>query len=456
MRYIRTGNLSFALLVVSLIGMPSDRAGGMVSNAVAPAPAAEPSGVITDPSAILTISEVPKPGYMSPIRPAPFGTEMVRIVGDPGTRIMFSNGAVGLWNTDARQHYSTDQPWNADGSLLAIDQPGGNPDLLFLDGATYEPRFPRCENYNRRDDRWHPKMPNIRINGDGKLLEWFDVVNCTQVKSWTLPFSVNYIGLTNGNISQDGRYVALGDQNQMFLVDMVANQIGPSAGIAYGGWTPTGFGVTPDARYVWVHYSGDYNRIFDVNPTSLALTPHSEAGAFVCHGTTADGFIYDLGHQDVALNPFDNNEDVMIGQEHCGNVGQVINGQLLGHVVMVRLRDGQITSLTDPTNEAYAYHISARNYERPGWVYVSYYPNQPGLRFNQEIISVKMDGSKAVERWVHHHDNDAGCYRCEVQPVPGPGGFRILFNSVWNINCDEGCGSLAVRQAYIVDGHPGK
>ena len=43
-----------------------------------------------------------------------------------------------------------------------------------------------------------------------------------------------------------------------------------------------------------------------------------------------------------------------------------------------------ITSLTKPANEAYPYHISTRNYDRPGWAYVSYWP-APGRRFSDEI-----------------------------------------------------------------------
>ena len=420
-----------------------------------PAPSSQsPVGVVTDGSAILAISGVPKPSYLSPIQPAPFGTKLMRVVGNPGDRILFSAGGAGVWNTDARHHYSTDQPWNADQTLIAIDQPGGTPDLLFLDGDTYQPRFGRCSAYNRQDDRWHPTMPNIRINAGGTALEWFDVVRCVRVKQWALPISVYYLGLTNGNVSQDGRYIALGDKNgNMFVVDMVNNVVGPTASYAYGGYVATGIGVSASGKYVWVHYNGDYNRVFDVDPTTLALTPRTESGV-VCHGEASAGFIYDLGHQDVALNSFDNNEDVMIGQEHCGNVGQVVGGQTLGHVVMVRLRDGKITTLTDPNNEAYAYHISARSVDRPGWVYVSYYENETGMRFNQELISVKMDGSKSVERWAHLHTDTTNCYRCEAHPAPSPDGLRVIFASVWSLNCGAVCGTQSVRQDYIVDGRP--
>ena len=104
-----------------------------------------------------------------------------------------------------------------------------------------------------------------------------------------------------------------------------------------------------------------------------------------CSGAAVKGFIYDLGHQDMTLNPFDHDEDVIIGQEHCGNRGRRVGDVLIGGVMMVRLRDGAIRALTDPTNEAYPYHVSTRNYDRPGWAYVSYWP-APGRRFSRSAL----------------------------------------------------------------------
>lgn len=413
-----------------------------------------------DPHAALSIPEVPKPGYLNPIQPEPFGTRIMRIAGDPGTAIAFSTGQKGVWGTDVRHHYSDDQAWNANQTLIALQNyGGGSPSVIYLDGTTYLPKFGRCPNYNLRDDRWHPTLPSIRVNGDGRSLEWFDVMRCVQVRRWALPFPVKYIGLTDGDISRDGRFVALSDGTRMFVVDMDPQppfaaypdqRIGPAVTITYSSWAVDFVSISPSGRYAVVHYQGDYNRVYDIDPVTLTLTPRlMPVAAPRCHGRVADGFVYDLGHPDMTLNPLDNNEDVMIGQEHCGNRGKMVNGLLVGGVVMVRLRDGAITSLTDPTNEAYPYHVSTRNFKRPGWAYVSYWERQGGKRFDQEIVSVRLDGGKQVERWVHHRSNSAGCYRCEAHPVPSPDGLRVLFASAWNINCNGRCGNRNVRQAYV-------
>ena len=160
--------------------------------------------------------------------------------------------------------------------------------------------------------------------------------------------------------------------------------------------------------------------------------------------------MYSLGHADVAVNPFDNNEDVLVGQDECLITGETVNGVLISHVMMARLRDGQITALTDPNNEAYAHHISTRNVNRPGWAYVDFYP-EDGKRFSDEIIAVKLDGSHAVQRFAHKHSAFDGCYRCESHVAPSMDGRRVLFASNWAEHCGASCGSPSDVEDYLID-----
>jgi hypothetical protein len=205
-----------------------------------------------------------------------------------------------------------------------------------------------------------------------------------------------------------------------------------------------------------VSYDGDATRVLDVDPDTLALTPHKfPASAHYpgCSGSPDRGFVYELGHADVATDSFDSGGDVVIGQEHCENHGRTIRGTKFGYVVMARLDDGSVTSLTTPHNEAYPHHISARNLDRPGWVYVSYY-RDPERRFNDEILAVKMDGSGHVERLAHSHTAHDACYRCEAHAVPSPDGQRVIWASTWSKQCDGRCGSISNPQAYVVEAPP--
>jgi hypothetical protein len=418
---------------------------------------------IVDPWAVFTVPDEPKPAYLTPIFVEPFRLKVTRISGDPGRRIALGTRGSPTWGADARHHYSNDQPWSADGTLLAL-QNTGSPPSLYLDGETYRPVRGPCPNDDAYDDRWHPSPTHaherIAVNR-ATTLSWFDVVTCTRTRSWTLPFPVIGIG---GAPSDDGRFIALSDRTHFFVVDMDPKpplapypnrRIGPAVDFISdcrlpGGCTKSWVSISPSGKYAVVNYHGDHLRVYDIDAGTLTGTPRPMATVYAnCSGSAVDGFVYDLGHQDIGLNPFDNNEDVIIGQEHCGNRGKTVAGVLIGGVMMVRLRDGKITALTNPTNEAYPYHISTRNSDRPGWAYVSYWPG-PGRRFNDEIVAVKLDGSGAVERYAHTRTETSECYRCEAHAVPARDGKRVLWASNWLAH-GTGSGSKLVIQAYVVD-----
>ena len=118
-------------------------------------------------------------------------------------------------------------------------------------------------------------------------------------------------------------------------------------------------------------------------------------------------------------------------------------------VVMVRLRDDKVTPLTEPSNEAYPHHISCRNYDRPGWVYAGYHI-EAGKKFSDEIVAVKLDGSRTMQRFAHKHSLYSGCYRCETHAVPSRDGRRVLWASNWDASCST-CGSSSDIKPYVVD-----
>ncbi|WP_198342161.1 CBM96 family carbohydrate-binding protein [Nitrosococcus watsonii] len=419
------------------------------------------TNLLTDANAVLSVSRIPEPAYLEPVKDPQFNTKITRISDNSGTAILNINGR---WGSDARHHYSKDQPWNSDGTLLAL-QNSGSPSQIFLDGKTYEPKYARCRNYASYEDRWHPsrRHPHERINLKDSTLNWFDVVNCAETRRWQLPFSGS---ISEGNTSIDGRYLLVFDTTRMVIVDMDPQaplasyvngnkRIGPVYNFSKCGLSncrPDWVSISPSGKYAVAQYKGDYTRVFDVNPNTLALTPRPmpPASSQCGSGQTArTGYIYNVGHADMTLNPFDNNEDVIVGQ-HRSWCPSTVNGKAMGRVVMVRLKDNTVTSLTDPEDEGYSRHISTRNYDRPGWAYVSYYP-QSGKRFNDEIVAVKLDGSQTVERLAHQHSNASGCYRCEPHAVPSRDGRRVLWASNWALNCGSGCGSRSEIKAYVAD-----
>ena len=330
------------------------------------------------------------------------------------------------------------------------------------------PAYGQCPNYRVGDDRWHPGSahPHERINANGTLLDWFDITSCRETRAWNLPFKVEYIGMTEGNPSFDGRFLALGDSRRMFIVDMdpkppdrpyPAQRIGPAvdlSGCGLASCKATWVSVSPSGKYAVVHYPGEAIQVWDIDPMTLALAPRAITRFYDgCHGAPAKGFIYSLGHADMTLDPFDHDEDVIIGQEKCGDRGKTMAGKRIGGIVMSRLRDGAMMPLTDPANEASPHHVSARSSDNRGWVYVSYFAERPSKKYNDEIVAVKLDGSGSVRRLAHQHGLTHGCYRCETHAVPSRDGRSVMFASDWALDCAGRCGTQATISGYVVAAH---
>jgi hypothetical protein len=471
--------------------------------------------LVTDPYAVFPEPNVSKPAYLTAWTDPVFGTKITRIGNNLGLPFTTSNDGNGVWSRDVRHNYQLFQPWSIDGSLYVLENRtddggvngGSGGSWLYLSGSTYQPSLgpPSNDPSSGSDERWNPN-PNyatqlVKADDSTAKLWWFDVKNNAVTRSWSLPFTPYYIGQTKGHISRDGRFVVLIDttNTKMAVVDMdpqppyapypsqrigpVYNIEGTIAGVTYGGDGETTVAVDPSGTYVVLHYDskngagGDFLRVYDINPSTLALSLHPMPATVVqCTGNASDNWIYSLGHHDLSLNPYDNNEPVAIGQEECGNVRatvpgvNTVNSNGVGHVVMVRLRDGAVTSLTDPGNysgtplEAYAEHVSAQNQLLPGWAFVSYenYPGDLGDRYWDEVIAVSMDGLGRVQRLAHMHsdsDNNTNnnCantdsdfnYRSEPHGVPSPDGKRLAFASNWLIN-GNGTGGCSI-QDYIID-----
>src|SRR5690242_2192940 len=113
------------------------------------------TGTVTDAAKVFAEPDVPKPGYLAPAIDPQFHTRLLRITNDPGQPVPNVNGA---WGTDARHVYSKQQPWNATGTMLSVENRGAigpHASPLILDGETYQPLFTPCADYDHWDYRWH-------------------------------------------------------------------------------------------------------------------------------------------------------------------------------------------------------------------------------------------------------------------------------------------------------------
>src|SRR5207245_435188 len=113
----------------------------------------------------------------------------------------------------------------------------------------------------------------INVNSAGTVLSWVNVATGVVVSSWSLPMVVNGIGLGKGNPTDDGRYIALGNNSApdvnghytttVFAVDMNLGIVGSPWPIPDCDLYPLdhcqvgSFSLSPDANYLVVKYAAE-------------------------------------------------------------------------------------------------------------------------------------------------------------------------------------------------------
>src|SRR5262245_275543 len=115
--------------------------------------------MVTDSLAVFPIPLAPQPDYTHAVIEPTVGTILTRLSDDCGG----PRGVLGApWGTIARQVYSKVQPCNSNMTLLSLDNRGTGFTPVLLDGQGYQPLHGPCENFDRWDARWHPKLIHAR------------------------------------------------------------------------------------------------------------------------------------------------------------------------------------------------------------------------------------------------------------------------------------------------------
>lgn len=247
-------------------------------------PIVVPATLLTNPSAItdevatVTVASLPRPGYLVPRFLPGYGTKITRIGGDYNTTTAIG----GKWGKVALHHYSKNQPWNDDLSMVYIEQrspsqisgalPANSPDKLILDGSSYLPiignRYTSNNSdllHNASEFRWRPGYPRQAIGwkNSTQTLTLFDMVSQTTLFTAYIPsdcvkgsYSDGFGLLSEGVISNDGRYLVLcsryyrpqlstsphaGRVDHFCVVDLEA----ALAGVSYPNAASTSPGVGP-------------------------------------------------------------------------------------------------------------------------------------------------------------------------------------------------------------------
>ncbi len=350
-----------------------------------------------------------------------FGTKITRVTGDPGTAIITTDGKnIGTWGERARHHYSKDQVWNADQSLIILDRHDGTPNPVYLDGYTYKP----LSLYKAPgEDRWHPTQPDIRIYVAGNEIGTFNIRTGKKVFSKTFSGYAGFqFGPSEGNPSFDGNWLAV----------LATNPSGSQVAFAYNFQTDTKYPdipisyrvgsltISPKGTYIVVN--GDGIGVSSLN----SRNNEDQTQAYDLQGNKVGPLWEEYGrpsHFDLTID----NDGSEIG------VGVSKSSPDSGKLIKRRITDGRVTVLAPGAS-----HTSTRNYQRPGWAYAS----NPASPYTNEIIAVKLDGSM-VERFGYIPNNKTDYY-AEPHASPSHDGKKVIIASNWNL------GSRPIS-AYVVE-----
>ena len=358
---------------------------------------------------IVTTPAMARPDYLQPSADPAFGTSFTRVT-DPG-RALFPG--VSCSPAYCTHRYSSSQAWNADQSLLLIDD--GCSGYCFLDGHTYKPAFHRpgsdeCE--------WHPTDPALMIcvSGSG-IYTWNPRTDTKSVIDALKGYAALQFGPYKGNPSRDGTKLVVRAKNRAgalvaFAYDIAHKLKYPDIDVSKLDGANSYCTITPSGRLVFC-----FQEMKDE-------TNHSYI--FTIEGVQLQHWVenHRPGHGDMMTDT--DGDDIYVGISKSDPDKY--------HIIKRRLRDGLVTDLA-PFGEGQ--HASIRNIDLPGWVFVTYTGSYDEVAAHRdwtplysEIVALRTDGSGEIRRIVQTR-SAKGDYWSEAHGSPSPDGSQVVWSSNW-------------------------
>ncbi len=368
---------------------PSTTATPAASSVSTASPTPAPLGYPADTTLeSLTTPAVARPGYLAPIVDPVLGTRTTRITAIAGVR----------------HAYSRLSAWNRDGSriLLGFARP-----WRMLDGRTYAD----LGSFDQVDQAiWSNTDPDTLYGARANALYSQSAATGRLTKLQTFAqFAAIDIGAGEGGISDDDRIIALiattpAGAKRLVTYDLVAGAIlGDVAAAA-------------DINNAQISRGGTY--VVVVNDTD---------GTAEGHGV--ERYTRDLSSR-INLSPFGRHGDNAL----AAGGAEIFVTSNAPNVVAFDLATGTPTRLLSGTTAFEYGHVSGRNLDRPGWIYLSVYDTAitAGRPGRDQVIALKTDGSETVEVFAFAHHTDSVTYAMQPHAVPAPDGRRVLFASEWD------------------------
>ncbi len=358
-------------------------------------------------------------------------------------------------------HYPKDQAWNSDQTLLVL---GGR----WLVRADNFERVRRVSSYKR----WSHSDPHMRIGlercGDrghycvaredvetGKITILYEIPGAYERMT---------LGEYEGNLDFQDRYIILTGRREENSTSEIATLIlydlehdravikdfdGPEHRLyltkTYKNDKLDWASITPTGKYVLVHKYADMR-------SGVATDSKKVVEVYDRDLKYLYTLAYKANHGDICVSA-DGRRDIYVQFENGGpgayghydpESGEAASG-VWAYDLEKRERERLVANHGGG-------HVSCRNYQRPGWAYISYkklISKGPHPYLYRDVFAIKLgaeglrDGERIVERFANarfmRKDNSACGYSyTDLGPhaLPSPDGARVIFKSNWS---EKGC-----------------
>lgn len=335
-------------------------------------------------------------------------------------------------------YYSKLDPFNADETKILFYRHGPGWWMLYdVATGTYS-HLPQI--FNPQTDpqpRWHPTDPNkIRFFSTNKIVE----LNLATGNVTTLAEFSGYEFITNhdeGNWSNDGNRVAICSRNwpwfgglaEFFVYDLAQKKI-ISPKLTATGHNVDWVSISPLGKYFVALTEGDQQ--------ATAQPPFQWVGLDVYAAATMQikplAFYRYTDHADLGLDT--NGHEIFVTDNAEDDFPDSLR-----HIEKYDLETGARTDLLG-MDWSLGRYVSCRNFAFPGWAIVTTEAKpelcEKKIPFADEIIAVKLDGSKTFKRLAHHRSSRyAKCdysynqYWDQANAAISRRGRWILFTSNW-------------------------
>lgn len=354
---------------------------------------------------IPTDISVAKPDYLDSYVEPIFGSKV--------TRITDRENQTG----NAQPYPKQGSAWNSDGSIIRMQ-------YRLYDATTFE-ELPATKDKDidaayaavgspqqgAGDIRWSKTSPDMMyvLDSSQRFAKLTLNADRTQIEKQTLidlselGYERVSTGNNEGNLDySDSRIIFAAKKPDDQTVFALMYKLGDSElswtkPVPHGSWN-TGYGDAAYFDWISIDSSGEY---IVLNATDKIFVYDSNL--------ENEAMLSDEGsHGDIGID--ENGDPVYVQFEFGGEQG----------IWSYNLRTHQATKLLP--SKYNGGHVSCRNYQRPGWCYLS--TVQEGYR---EVFAVKLDGSGIVNRFAQTHTSNG----YSSLGVTSPDGRKMIFQSDW-------------------------